>query len=36
MMLDRDRLNFWVRFVAIGLAVVFIGSFVSSSGLVPT
>lgn len=28
MMLDRDRLNFWVRFVAIGLAVVFIGSFV--------
>ena len=28
MMLDRDRLNFWVRFVAIGLSVVFIGSFV--------
>ncbi len=27
MMLDRDRLNFWVRFVAIGLSVVFVGSF---------
>ena len=28
MMLDRDKLNFWVRFVAIGLAVVFVGSSV--------
>lgn len=28
MMLDRDRLNFWVRVVAIGLAAVFILSFV--------
>lgn len=27
MMLDRDRLNFWVRFVAFGLAAVFVGSF---------
>lgn len=27
MMLDRDKLNFWVRFVAIGLAAVFVGSF---------
>ncbi|MGF1471388.1 MAG: tetratricopeptide repeat protein [Rubrobacteraceae bacterium] len=27
MMMDRDRLSFWVRFIAIGLAVVFIGSF---------
>ncbi|CAN5596470.1 hypothetical protein BH24ACT22_BH24ACT22_03240 [soil metagenome] len=28
MMLDRDKLNFWVRFIAIGLAVVFVGSSV--------
>ena len=28
MMLDRDKLNFWVRFVAIGLAVVFVGTSV--------
>lgn len=28
MMLDRDKMNFWVRFVAIGLAVVFVGSSV--------
>ncbi|MGB3635192.1 MAG: tetratricopeptide repeat protein [Rubrobacteraceae bacterium] len=28
MMMDRDKLNFWVRFIAIGLAVVFVGSSV--------
>jgi tetratricopeptide (TPR) repeat protein len=28
MMLDRDRLNFWVRIAAIALAVIFVGSFV--------
>ena len=28
MMMDRERLSFWVRLIAIGLSVVFIGSFV--------
>lgn len=28
MMMDRDKLNFWIRFIAIGLAVVFVGSTV--------
>ncbi len=28
MMLDRDKINFWIRIGAIALAVIFIGSFV--------
>ncbi|CAN5862969.1 hypothetical protein BH23ACT11_BH23ACT11_05700 [soil metagenome] len=28
MMMDRDKLSFWIRLIAIGLAVVFIGSTV--------
>lgn len=27
MMMDRERLGFWVRLIAIGLSVVFVGSF---------
>jgi len=28
MMLDRDKISFWVRLVAIALAVIFVGSFI--------
>lgn len=28
MMLDRKKIGFWTRFVAIGLAVIFVGSFI--------
>lgn len=28
MMLDRDRIGFWTRVVAIGLSVIFVGSFI--------
>jgi cytochrome c-type biogenesis protein CcmH/NrfG len=28
MMLDRDKISFWVRLVALALAVIFVGSFV--------
>ena len=28
MMLDRDKISFWVRLVAITLAVIFVGSFI--------